>query len=441
MLDFKLTQHRPKAQAHVDAEQEDQVYDLIILGGGAAGLTSAIYASRAALKTLVLVGPIPGGQVSITDMVENFPGFPEGISGVELVQRVQSQAERFGAQIVMESVTGVDFSTSPFAVRTQSQTYQGRTVIIATGAVPRRLEVPGEAKFFGRGVSTCATCDGFFYKDKRVVVAGGGDSAIDEGLFLTRFAREVVVVHRRDQLRAAKIYQERAFANPKMRFVWDSVVEEVLGEQTVTGVRLRNVKTGDTSVIEADGLFVYIGMRPGTKLFAGQVELDDLGYIVTDRRQRTSVPGVFAAGDVQNPDFHQIVVAAGSGAMAAIEAGRFLAEQSQPSNSTGTVQVTGNVERQEEHLVKQLEHLATVTKALTQEVEHLQRWHPLAGSLRLVLWRNFLRGIAGGLGQTVGATVILALLVWLVGRLQVVPVLGVWIARILEEIQVAQQGF
>jgi len=240
---------------------------------------------------------------------------------------MQSQAERFGTQIVMESANEVDFSTSPFTVRTRSETYRGRTVIIATGATPRRLGVPGEAEFFGRGVSTCATCDGFFYTGKRVVVVGGGDSAIDEGLFLTKFAREVVVVHRRDQLRATRVYQERAFANPKIHFVWDSVVEEVLGEQTVTGVRVRNVKTGETSVIEVDGMFVYVGMRPGTKLFAGQVELDEQGYIVTDQRQHTSVPGVFAAGDVQNPDFRQIVVAAASGAVAAIEADRFLAEQ------------------------------------------------------------------------------------------------------------------
>ncbi len=328
MLDFKLTKHQPEAQPGVDTGQEkDQVYDLIIIGGAPAGLTAAIYAGRAALKSLILTGPLPGGQVATTDLVENFPGFPEGIGGVELAQRMQSQAERFGAQIAMNSATGVDFSTSPFTIQTRSETYQGRTVTIATGAVPRRLGVPGEAKFFGRGVSTCATCDGFFYKNKRVIVVGGGDSAIAEGLFLTKFAREVITVHRRDQLRAVKAYQEQAFAHPKMRFVWDSVVEEILGEQAVTGVRVRNVKTGETSVIEADGVFVYVGMRPGTKLFAGQVELDEQGYIVTDRRQHTSVPGVFAAGDVQNPDFRQIVVAAGSGAVAAIEAERFLAEQ------------------------------------------------------------------------------------------------------------------
>ena len=328
MLDFKLPQPQQEVQSRPDAEQGDPVYDLIIIGGAPAGLTAAIYAGRAALKTLLLTGPFPGGQVATTDLVENFPGFPEGINGAELAQRMQRQAERFGAEIVMDTVTEVKLSILPFTVRTDAQTYRARTAIIATGAFPRRLGVPGEAEFFGRGVSTCATCDGFFYKDKRVVVVGGGDSAIDEGLFLTKFAREVVVVHRRDQLRATKIYQDRAFANPKMRFVWDSVVEEVLGDKTVTGVRVRNVKTGEISVIEADGMFVYVGTVPGTKLFAGQVEMDAWGYIVTDQRQRTGVAGVFAAGDVQSPDFRQIVVAAGSGAMAAIQAERFLAEQS-----------------------------------------------------------------------------------------------------------------
>ena len=309
-------------------EREVSVYDLVIIGGGPAGLTAAIYAGRSALKTLVLVGSIPGGQMANTQLVENFPGFPEGIGGVELAKRMQNQAERFGAQIVMDSVTEVDFSTSPFTIQTHSETYRGRTAIIASGAFPRRLGVPGETEFFGRGVSVCAICDGFFYKDKRVVVVGGGDSAVDEGLFLTKFASEVVVVHRRDQLRATKIYQERAFANPKMRFVWDSVVEEILGERTVTGVRVRNVKTGETSVIEADGVFIYVGMEPVTELFIDRVELDEWGYVVTDRHQHTSVPGVFAAGDVQSPGFRQVVVAAGAGAMAAIEAGRFLADQS-----------------------------------------------------------------------------------------------------------------
>lgn len=304
---------------------EAPLYDLIIIGGGPAGLTAAIYAGRAALKTLVLTGPLAGGQIANTDWVENYPGFPEGINGADLAVRLQEQAGRFGAHIVTEAATAVDFSVVPFAV-TARETYRGRTAIIATGAFPRRLGVPGEKEFFGRGVSTCATCDAFFYKDKRVVVVGGGDSAVEEGLFLTKFAREVIVVHRRDQLRAARIAQERAFANPKMRFVWDTVVEEIVGEQTVRGVRVRNVKTGETSQIEADGVFIYIGLVPMTRIFAGQVELDENGYVVTDRRQQTSVPGVFAAGDVQNPYFRQVVIAAGSGAVAAIEAERFLVQ-------------------------------------------------------------------------------------------------------------------
>ena len=308
-------------------KEAEAVYDLIIIGGGPAGLTAAVYAGRAALKTLVLIGPGPGGQVANTDLVENFPGFPEGISGAELAQRLQSQAGRFGAQIVMDAVTEVDFSSTPFTIQTHSVTYQARTAIVATGAVPRRLGVPGEAEFFGRGVSACAPCAGFVYQGKRVVVAGGGDSAIAEGIFLTRFASEVFVVHRRDQLRATKIYQERAFANSKMRFVWDSVVEGIVGEQTVTGVQVRNVKTGETSVIEADGIFVYIGMEPGTELFAGQIELNEAGYIITDRHQRTNVPGVFAAGDVQDPHYRQIVIAAGTGAIAAMETERFLVEE------------------------------------------------------------------------------------------------------------------
>ncbi len=305
---------------------ETSLYDLIIIGGGPAGLTAAIYARRAALETLVLAGPLAGGQIANTERVENYPGFPDGISGADLALRLQEQARRFEAQIVAEAATAVDFSAAPFDV-TARETYRARAVIIATGAFPRRLGVPGEKEFFGRGVSTCATCDAFFYKDRRVVVVGGGDSAIEEGLFLTRFAREVIVVHRRDQLRAAKIAQERAFANPKMRFVWDTVVEEIVGQQTVSGVRVRNVKTGEVSHIETDGVFVYIGLVPMTRIFAGQIALDENGYIITDHRQQTNVPGVFAAGDVQNPHFRQVVVAAGSGAVAAIEAERFLVGQ------------------------------------------------------------------------------------------------------------------
>ncbi|MBN1977033.1 MAG: thioredoxin-disulfide reductase [Anaerolineae bacterium] len=323
MLDFKLTPSRREDQPE---QAEDQAYDLIIIGGGPAGLAAAIYAGRAALKALLLGGVTPGGQIANTDRVENYPGFPEGISGAELAMRFQSQAEHFVAKLANDFVTKVDFSASPFVVKTHSETYRGRAVIVATGAFPRRLGVPGEKEYFGRGVSTCATCDGFFYKDRRVVVVGGGDSAIDEGLFLTKFASEVTVIHRRDELRATKSLRERAFANPKMRFVWDSVVEEILGEDTVTGVKARNVKTGETSVIEADGVFVYVGLIPGTKLFEGQLELNEQGYIVADAHQRTSVPGVFAAGDVHSPDFRQVVIAAGAGAKAVIEADRYLAE-------------------------------------------------------------------------------------------------------------------
>jgi thioredoxin reductase (NADPH) len=323
MLDFKLA---PSQQEGQPGQEEDKVYDLIIIGGGPAGLTAAVYAGRAALKALLLGGVTPGGQIANTDRVENYPGFPEGISGADLAMRFQSQAEHFVTKLANDFVTEVDFSASPFTVKTHSETYRGRSVIVATGAYPRRLGVPGEKEYFGRGVSTCATCDGFFYKNRRVVVVGGGDSAIDEGLFLTKFANEVIVIHRRDELRATKSLQERAFANPKMRFVWDSVVEEILGQDTVTGVRVRNVKTDETSTIEANGVFVYVGLIPGTKLFEGQLELTEQGYIVADTHQRTSVPGVFAAGDVQSPDFRQVVIAAGAGAKAVIEADRYLGE-------------------------------------------------------------------------------------------------------------------
>jgi thioredoxin reductase (NADPH) len=327
VFDFKLTQ--PETQSPAEAAQEDQVYDSIILGGGPAGLTAAIYAGRARVKTLVLIGSLPGGQPANTDIVENYPGFPEGIEGPELAQHFRSQAERFDAQVVIDTVTEVDFSSRPFTIHTHTKTYQAQTVIVATGAVPRRLGVPGEDKFYGRGVSACATCDGFFYRDKRVIVVGGGDSAIAEGIFLTRFAREVVIVHRRDELRATKIYQEQALDNPKIRFMWDTVVEEILGEQTVNGVRVRNVKSGETSIIETDGVFVYVGMAPTTELFTGQLEMDDWGYIISDHRQQTSVPGVFVAGDVQDPLYRQIVVAAGTGAIAAMEAEKFLGEYPQ----------------------------------------------------------------------------------------------------------------
>lgn len=315
---------RVTAQASKQEAEAASTYDLVIIGGGPAGLTAAIYAGRARVPTRVLVGVLPGGQPANTAEVDNYPGFPGGVGGGELAQRFQSQAERFGAEVAAETVAEVDFSERPFTVRSERQDYQAQAVIVATGAVPRRLGVPGEAKFYGRGVSSCATCDGFFYQDKQVVVIGGGDAAIDESLFLTKFAERVTIIHRRDELRATEIFQEQAFANPTITFVWDSVVEEILGDQTVTGVRVRNLKSGETSMIKTDGVFVYIGMEPKSDLFVGQLELDDYGYVVSDRRQHTNIPGVFAAGDIQDPKYRQVVTAAGTGAIAAMEAERYL---------------------------------------------------------------------------------------------------------------------
>lgn len=300
---------------------------LIIIGGGPAGLTAALYAGRAQLAPLALIGQALGGQAASTAEMENYPGFPEGIGGMALAEQMARQATRFGAELGYEEATEVDLGQYPFRIRTHATEYRAKAVIICTGARARRLEVPGEAKFIGRGVSFCATCDGYFYKDKTVIVVGGGDSAIDEGIYLTRFAREVVIVHRRDALRANALLQQRALANPKIRYVWDSVVTEVLGDEGVTGARLRNVKSGAESVLEADGIFVYVGFVPNSAMFRGQVELTPEGYIVTDKRQRTSVPGVYAAGDVQDPNFRQTVIAAGAGAAAAIEAERFLSER------------------------------------------------------------------------------------------------------------------
>lgn len=321
---MELKPMMPSAEGGERAEPES--YELVIIGGGPAGLTAATYAGRARVQTCLLTGNLPGGQPASTAGVDNYPGFPEGIGGVELAERFQSQAGRFGSKIVADAVTEVDLSEPPFDIRTSRQRYQAQSVIVATGAAPRRLGVPGEDKFYGRGVSSCATCDGFFYRDKRVIVVGGGDSAVDEALFLTKFADEVTIVHRRDELRATKIYQEKAFANPKIDFVWNSVVEEILGDQTVTGVRARNVSNHHTEMISADGVFIYVGMEPKSDLFVGQLEMDSRGYIVADQHQRTSIPGVFVAGDVQDPYYRQVVIAAGTGAVAAMEAERYLAK-------------------------------------------------------------------------------------------------------------------
>jgi len=328
-MDFSLSLVSPPKQTKVasdDADWASSVRDLIVIGGGPAGLTAALYAARNGIEPLVFTGHMPGGQIVNTERMENYPGFPDGISGPDLAERLVEHTSRFVPGIIQEGVRAVDLSVRPFEISAASGKYRARAVIIATGSFPRRLGVKGESEFFGRGVSTCATCDGFFYRDRRVVVVGGGDSAIEEGLFLTKFASEVIVIHRRDELRASDILRDRAFANPTMRFVWDSVVEEIVGEQTVTAVWIRNVKTGEEYKIETDGVFVYVGLLPATKMLQGQLDLDDSGYVITDRRLRASVPGVFAAGDVQSPGFRQAVIAAGSGAQAAMEADRYLAE-------------------------------------------------------------------------------------------------------------------
>ncbi|MBN1640997.1 MAG: thioredoxin-disulfide reductase [Anaerolineae bacterium] len=301
--------------------------DVIVVGGGPAGLSAALYAARASAKPLVLIGEAVGGQAATTHDIENYPGFPNGVGGAALAQQMQTHAEKYGAEFLFETVKAVDLAVYPFEVHARSQAYTARAIVISTGSSPRRLGVPGEREFAGHGVSYCATCDGYFFKDKRVVVVGGGNSAIDESLFLTRLVREIEVIHRRDELRADPVLQERAFADPKIHFRWDTAVEEILGDDEVRAVRVRNTKTGESTTLETDGVFVYVGHIPNTGIFRGQLELDDDGYIVTDKLQRTSVPGVFAAGDVQDPIFRQIVTAAGTGSAAAIEAIRFLDEK------------------------------------------------------------------------------------------------------------------
>jgi len=328
-LSFSLdTDKLSRSQTGADPGGELPLRELVIIGAGPAGLTAGLYGGRAQLNPLVLVGHAFGGQAATTSEMENYPGFPEGIGGYDLAERMSKQAQRFGAEIAYEQVTSVDLKTYPFVVRTYEGGYRARALITCTGTASRRLGVPGEDKFIGRGVSFCATCDGYFYRDRTVVVVGGGDSALDEGLYLTRLAREVIVVHRRDKLRASAILQERARNNPKMRLVLNSIVEEVLGNDVVTGVRIRDVVTGQSKDISADGVFVYVGLLPNTQLFEGQLTLDANGYIVTDKQQHTNIPGVFAAGDAQDPYFRQVVIAAGAGAAAAIEAERFLTERS-----------------------------------------------------------------------------------------------------------------
>lgn len=305
-----------------------EVYNVIILGSGPAGYTAALYAARGNLKPLVIGGAQPGGQLTTTTMVENYPAFPDGVMGPELMDLMRKQAERFGTRILNREATKVDLGRHPFTIEAETEILQCRVLIIATGATPNLLGLESEQQLMGRGVSTCATCDGFFFKDQDVAVVGGGDSAMEEALYLSKLCSKVTVIHRRDKLRASKIMQERALANPKIAVQWQSVVEEILDEANeVKGVRLKHTKTGDRSDLALRGVFIAIGHRPNTALFAGQLRMDEQGYIITEHGTKTSVPGVFACGDVQDHVYRQAITAAGSGCMAAMDAERYLERQ------------------------------------------------------------------------------------------------------------------
>lgn len=300
---------------------------VVIIGSGPAGLTAAIYTARADLSPLLIEGMERGGQLMLTTDVENYPGFPDGIMGPELMEGFRKQAERFGTRIMSSDVTRVDFSTRPFKIWVDEDLHEARSVIISTGASARWLGLPSETRLRGHGVSACATCDGFFFRGKEIAVVGGGDSAAEEALFLTKFATKVYVIHRRDELRASRIMTSRLLAHDKVEMVWNSIVEEVLGDDTVSGLRLRNTRTGEESTLEVEGMFLAIGHDPNTKIFDGQIELNEKGYIVTGQNTMTSIPGVFAAGDVTDHIYRQAITAAGMGCRAAIDAERWMAEE------------------------------------------------------------------------------------------------------------------
>lgn len=301
---------------------------VLVLGSGPTGYSAALYAARAELQPVVLTGMQLGGQAALTYTVENYPGFPEGVGGAQLGELFQKQAEHFGAVTEFASANSVDLSQRPFRVESDNGDYLADSLIVGTGASPNHLNIPGEMELTGRGVSYCATCDGWFFKDKKVVVVGGGDSALEEGLFITRYASSVTVVHRRDEFRASPILQNRAKEHPKINFILDTIVTDGIGNDKLEAVKLRNVKTGDEMIYETDGLFIFIGHTPNTEMFKGQLDMSDLGYIKINEKMETNVPGVFAAGEAADPHFRQVVTSAGMGAAAAIQATRFLEAES-----------------------------------------------------------------------------------------------------------------
>ena len=303
------------------------MYDVVIVGSGPAGLTAAIYTSRAGLKTLVAAGMLWGGNLMLTTEVENFPGLENGILGPELMEQMRKQAERFGAELVLENATSLDLKSKPFKVTVGNTVHEAKAVIIATGASAKWLGLESETQLRGRGVSVCATCDAAFFRNRKVVVVGGGDTALEEAFVLSRVASEVKVIHRRDKLRATKFLQEKAFENPKISFVWNSTVKEILGKNMVEGIKLHNVVSGEESVLDCDGVFIAIGHKPNTEIFKDQIELDAAGYIIVKEHTRTNIEGVFAAGDVIDPRYRQAIAAAGSGCKAAIDAEKYLIGQ------------------------------------------------------------------------------------------------------------------
>ncbi|MBE0681639.1 MAG: thioredoxin-disulfide reductase [Anaerolineales bacterium] len=300
---------------------------VLILGSGPAGLSAALYAARAELEPVVLTGMQLGGQAALTHTIENYPGFPEGVGGAQLGELFQKQAEHFGARVEFNMAHEVNLSQRPFSVKTDDGDYRAETLIVTTGANPNHLEIPGEVELTGRGVSYCATCDGWFFKDKKVVVVGGGDSAFEEALFITRYASSVTLIHRREEFRAGAILQNRAKEHPKMNFILNTVVTEVLGTDKLEALKLKNVQTGEESTFETDGLFIFIGHTPNSQMFKGQLEMSDLGYVIVNDKMETSVEGVYAAGEIADPHFRQVITSAGMGAAAAIQATRFLEEK------------------------------------------------------------------------------------------------------------------